>query len=57
MPLLYVLGILFVWLLAWLKEKLTPPDPPINDWDRFVKESRTMTKDEIRRGLRKGRWS
>ena len=36
MPIIIILGILLVWFIIWLKDKLTPP-------------CRAFTSDEIRR--------
>ena len=54
---LFVLGILVIYGIYWMVVKLTPPVPPIRDYERFNKESITMSKKELRKAMKEGRWS
>lgn len=56
MPVLIILGILICWCVYWMSDALTPPDPPVKDWDRFYRESCGKSPREIRRMHRSGKY-
>lgn len=51
---LIFMGIL--WAGYEIKEQNTPESPAIKDMNKFAKETIGMSPEEIKKGLRDGRW-
>lgn len=49
MALLIVILILIVWFIIWLKDKLTPTNPPIDDMQEHLKTIQRLPNQKARR--------
>lgn len=54
---LIILVIIIIYLIYGAVTKLAPPVPPVRDYERFNRESIMMSKSEVQKAMKAGRWS
>lgn len=54
---LIVIAIVLIYAIYSIGVEFTPQVPPIRDYERYNRESVTMSKEEIKAAMKAGRWS
>mgnify|MGYP003302653391 CR=1 FL=1 len=54
---LVVLVIIITYLIYGAVTKLASSVPPVRDYERFNRESIMMSKSEVQKAMKAGRWS
>lgn len=54
---LIVIGIIFVYIVYSIAIEFKSDIPPIRDYERYNKESVSMSEEELKEALKNGRWS